>query len=91
MTSVHEAAPILQAEGITKRFGPLTANDEIAFDLRAGEVHALVGENGAGKTTLMRVLYGMYQPDEGEVIVRGQPRRTIGFRCTITTSRDPHS
>ncbi len=63
---------ILEAKGITKRFPGVLANDQITFDLRRGEVHALLGENGAGKTTLMNILYGLYQADEGEVLVRGQ-------------------
>ena len=61
---------ILEAKGITKRFPGVLANDQITFDLRRGEVHALLGENGAGKTTLMNILYGLYQADEGEVLVR---------------------
>ena len=64
-------APVVVMEGITKRFGALTANDHVDFTLYPGETHALVGENGAGKTTLMRVLYGQYIPDEGSVYVNG--------------------
>ncbi|MDP4095870.1 ABC transporter ATP-binding protein [Paenibacillus sp. P96] len=63
---------LLQMEHITKRYGEVTANRDVNFDLRAGEVHALVGENGAGKTTLMRMLYGMEQPTSGTIRVRGQ-------------------
>ena len=58
---------VLQAKGITKQFPGVLANDNVNFDLRKGEIHALLGENGAGKTTLMNILYGLYKPDAGEV------------------------
>jgi simple sugar transport system ATP-binding protein len=68
------AAPVvLRLEGITKRFGALTANDGISLALRAGEAIALLGENGAGKTTLMNILFGHYVADEGTVEVFGRP------------------
>jgi simple sugar transport system ATP-binding protein len=68
-----ETPIVLQATGITKRFPGVLANDDVSFDLRQGEVHALLGENGAGKTTLMNILYGLYKPDAGEVLVNNQP------------------
>ena len=69
-----ESAPALELRGITKRFGDLVANDGIDFDVRHGEVHALLGENGAGKTTVMRIAYGLTQADAGLILVGGQPR-----------------
>lgn len=63
--------PILEIENITKRFGPLVANDQISLSLQQGEVIALLGENGAGKTTLMNILFGHYVADEGTIKVAG--------------------
>jgi ABC-type uncharacterized transport system ATPase subunit len=65
--------PVIELRGITKRFPGVVANSDVNLAVRRGEVHALVGENGAGKSTLMKTLYGMHQPDEGEILVDGKP------------------
>jgi len=65
--------PLLRLDGITKRFPGVLANDSVDFDVQAGEIHALLGENGAGKSTLMKILYGLYNQDEGQVFLAGEP------------------
>jgi simple sugar transport system ATP-binding protein len=70
--------PALAMRGITKQFPGVLANDHIDLDVRPGEIHALLGENGAGKSTLMNILYGLVQPDEGEVLVDGEVVRITG-------------
>src|SRR5512141_3040962 len=63
---------VLELREITKAFPGVLANDHISLTLEQGEIHALLGENGAGKTTLMNILYGLYKPDSGEILVRGE-------------------
>ena len=72
---------VLEAQGITKKFPGVLANDNVNFDLRRGEIHALLGENGAGKSTLMNILYGLYHPEGGEVTVEGN-------KMVLNSSRD---
>jgi len=67
-----QAKSLIKMIGITKSFPAVAANDDVDFDLQAGEIHSVLGENGAGKTTLMNILAGMVQPDKGTIIVRGQ-------------------
>src|SRR5512143_1738174 len=62
----------LEMRGITKRLPGELASDHIDFDVKSGEVHALLGENGAGKSTLMKILYGLYHPDEGKILLNGK-------------------
>ena len=70
---MSEPKIVLEAKGITKQFPGVLASDNVNFDLRKGEIHALLGENGAGKSTLMNLIYGLHLPDKGEIIVNGKP------------------
>lgn len=86
--SVDKAVEMRQ---IQKRFGSVLASDHVDFTLRKGEIHALLGENGAGKTTLMRMLYGLYHADAGEIRVGGSeveirsPRDAISYGIGMVT------
>jgi rhamnose transport system ATP-binding protein len=74
--AVGEAKPVFRLRNVTKRFGGVTAVQDVTFDLRSGEVHALMGENGAGKSTLMKIVHGLYPPDDGALEVNGE---VVGF------------
>jgi simple sugar transport system ATP-binding protein len=80
LEGIKRGETVLEARGITKRFPGVVANDQIDFEMKAGEIHAVLGENGAGKSTLMNILFGLYQPDEGEVIVGG---KGVKFRSPL--------
>jgi simple sugar transport system ATP-binding protein len=74
----EQKTPVLEVRNITKIFPGVVANDSISFSLKQGEVLAFLGENGAGKSTLMNILYGLYRPDQGEILLNGQPVHFTG-------------
>jgi ABC-type uncharacterized transport system ATPase subunit len=80
LEGITRGKTVLEARGITKRFPEVTANDQIDFEIKAGEIHAVLGENGAGKTTLMNILFGLLQPDEGEIYIGGE---RVRFRSPL--------
>ena len=80
LEGIKRGETVLEVRGITKRFPGVVANDHIDFEIRAGEIHAVLGENGAGKTTLMNILFGLLQPDEGEIYIRG---KRVRFRSPL--------
>lgn len=80
LEGIKRGETVLEARGITKRFPGVVANDGIDFEMKAGEIHAVLGENGAGKTTLMNILFGLLQPDEGEIYIGG---KRVKFRSPL--------
>ncbi len=66
---------VIEMKGISKSFPGIKANDNINLSVNKGEIHVLLGENGAGKSTLMNILYGLYQPDEGQIFIKGKSVR----------------
>src|SRR5213596_2352117 len=74
---------MLELRNITKRFGDVLANDHVSIKVEPGTSHAIVGENGAGKSTAMRIAYGFYTPDSGEILVDGTPRRVASPQDAI--------
>ena len=96
MTDAGHARRSSRSAASPRRFPGVIANEDVSLTLHQGEVHCLLGENGAGKSTLMNTVFGLYQPDAGEILVRGEPvrfassarrhRRTASAWCTSTSS-----
>jgi len=80
LQGIKRGDTVLEARGVTKRFPGVVANDQIDFEIKAGEIHAVLGENGAGKTTLMSILFGLYQPDAGAIYIGGE---RVDFRSPL--------
>src|ERR1700685_3205780 len=81
---MEEAAVAISLRNVTKRFPGVVANDNISLDIRAGEIHVLLGENGAGKSTLIGMLSGMQHPDEGNIIIDGKATRIRSPRHALS-------
>jgi len=81
--SAMEAPPVVEMRKIVKRFPGVLANENVDFDLRKSEIHALLGENGAGKSTLMNVLAGLYRQESGTILVKGRPVNFVSPRDAI--------
>ncbi|MBA2247156.1 MAG: ATP-binding cassette domain-containing protein, partial [Chloroflexia bacterium] len=82
--AASQTAPLaVEMRNVVKRFAGVVANDGVDLEVPAGEIHALLGENGAGKSTLMNLLFGLYTPDEGEILVNGAPVHFKGTRQAV--------
>ncbi|WP_407270970.1 ABC transporter ATP-binding protein [Radiobacillus sp. PE A8.2] len=77
----------VELRNVTKRFGVTVANDAVTFQVKKGEIHSLLGENGAGKTTLMKIIYGMHNPDEGEIWINGSQVNYDHFNPSIAINK----
>jgi len=82
-SSTQSVTPVLEARGITKRFPGVIANKDVSLTIHKGQIIGLLGENGAGKSTLVKMIYGLYEPDEGEILINGQPVKLKGPRDAI--------